>query len=101
MDKEKQIEEMAVDLCLLDDCKHLPQEECDLTTCVHCMAEILYEKGYRKSSEVAREIFEEIEKLIYSKCFSIRADRDVTGLIMDGEQFAELKKKYTESEDTE
>lgn len=46
--------------------------------------------------EVAREIFEEIEKLIYSKCFSVRADRDVTGLILDGELFAELKKKYME-----
>lgn len=51
---------------------------------------------YRKASDVAEEIFAEIEALIYSKCFSIRADRDVTGLIIDGEQFAELKKKYTE-----
>lgn len=47
-----------------------------------------------KKVEIAREIFEEIEKLTYSKCFSVRADRDVTGLIIDGEKFVELKKKY-------
>ena len=115
MDKEKQIEEMAVDLCLLDDCKHLPKEECDLTTCVHCMAEILYEKGYRKSSEVAREIFEEIEELLNLQAKIVcktRADYKETDKPMlsfvaelDGrlyslrvieEHIAELKKKYTE-----
>ena len=115
MDKEKQIEEMAVDLCLLDDCKHLPKEECDLTTCVHCMAEILYKKGYRKVEEdsfrrctclalgcdiaddlkrdVAREIFEEIEASAKVKYWR------GGGLVVfevNGEDFAELKKKYTE-----
>ena len=49
-------------------------------------------------ARLAREIFEEIEKLIFSKCFSVRADRDVTGLIIDGEMLAELKKKYTEDQ---
>ena len=51
MDKEKQIEEMAVDLCLIDRCKHLPQAECNNTTCAHCEAEALYNAGYRKQSE--------------------------------------------------
>ncbi|MBQ8388806.1 MAG: hypothetical protein IJX46_07770 [Clostridia bacterium] len=47
MSKE-QIEEMAVDLCLIDRCKHLPKEECHMTTCAHCEAEALYKAGYRK-----------------------------------------------------
>lgn len=47
----EQIEEMAVDLCLIDRCKHLPQEECHKTTCAHCEAEALYNAGYRKQSE--------------------------------------------------
>jgi hypothetical protein len=51
MSKEKQIEEMAFDLCLIDRCKHLPQEECHNTTCAHCEAEALYNAGYRKQSE--------------------------------------------------
>ena len=51
MSKEKQIEEMAVDLCLIDRCKHLPQAECNNTTCAHCEAEFLYNAGYRKQSE--------------------------------------------------
>ena len=43
--------------------------------------------GYRKASEVAREIFEEIEQVInYALCV------DIT----EWEAFAELKKKYTE-----
>jgi hypothetical protein len=54
MEKEienQAIEEMAVDLCLIDRCKHLPQEECNNTTCAHCEAEALYNAGYRKQSE--------------------------------------------------
>ena len=55
MSKEKQIEEMAVDLCLIDRCKHLPQEECDNTTCTHCAAEALYNAGYRKQEWISVE----------------------------------------------
>ena len=51
MSKEKQIEEMAVDLYQIDFCKHLEQEECNATTCDHCTAEALYNAGYRKQSE--------------------------------------------------
>ena len=58
MTKEKQIEEMAFDLCRIDLCKHLEQEECDATTCVHCTAEALYTAGYRKASEIFEEIIE-------------------------------------------
>ena len=48
---KEQIEEMAVDLCLIDRCKRLPQEECNNTTCAHCEAEALYNAGYRKQKE--------------------------------------------------
>jgi hypothetical protein len=47
---KEQIEEMAVDLCLIDTCKHLSQEECNETHCVYCEAEALYNAGYRKQS---------------------------------------------------
>ena len=56
-------------------------------------ATALYNAGYRKASEVAREIFEEIESCIWSEthygdsklCFEINSAK-----------YAELKKKYTE-----
>lgn len=48
---KEQIEEMAFDLCRIDTCKHLSQEECNKTTCAHCEAEALYNAGYRKQSE--------------------------------------------------
>jgi hypothetical protein len=50
MSREKQIEEMAADLCLIDFCKYLKQEECNMTTCAHCEAEALYDAGYCKQS---------------------------------------------------
>ncbi len=48
---KEQIEGMAFDLCRIDTCKHLPQEECNNTTCAHCEAEALYNAGYRKQKE--------------------------------------------------
>ena len=57
---------------------------------------VINKQGYRKSSEVAREIFEEIDKLAYR----FMNDRHYIfgDMVYD---LAELKKKYTESEDTE
>ena len=49
--------------------------------------------GYRRASEVAREIFEEIEKVFtvkYPMCTN-------PVLVLDSLSYAELKKKYTES----
>ena len=55
----KRIEEMAS--ILMDKCDReldcSKKADCDM-----CRAELLVEKGYRKASEFAREIFEEIEK---------------------------------------
>ena len=62
----------------------------------HKQAEALYNAGYRKASEVAREIFEEIEEAIDScvvtehfKGSYFELNKFMLGL-------AELKKKYTE-----
>ena len=70
--KDKQIEEMKNELVFTS---HYGT--------YNAVAEHLYNKGYRKASDVAREIFEEI----YEDCF------DQFGHI-DYEALAELKKKY-------
>lgn len=59
----REIEEMAFDLCRIDTCKHLPQAECDKTTCAHCEAEALYKAGYRKSTDVVAEVLEILSEL--------------------------------------
>lgn len=69
MNKDKQIEEMAM---LMSEGARPAIED----------AIILYEKGYRRQIEVAREIFEEI---------------DILGTY-NPKLYAELKKKYTEEQ---
>lgn len=54
------------------------------------IAEHLYNAGYRKDSEVAREIFGEIEKCRVIGVYGIE------GYLI--EDIAELKKKFTEEE---
>ena len=63
MDKKKQIEEMAKltkQHCTIDNMCG----SCSLETCNDCLSEVLYNADYRKASEVAREIFEEIDNLL-------------------------------------
>ena len=52
------------------------------------MASLLYDKGYRRASDIAREIFEEIEN-------AWRGAEYYEDLAI---AFAEIKKKYTEGE---
>ena len=104
MSKEKQIEEMAKDLQETHD-----YEGCEAWHCGGCeyekygkgyfcssikQAEKMTAKGYRKSTDVAREIFEEIEPWL----------DDYRNNYCTGLQFitflAELRKKY-ESEGAE
>lgn len=103
MAREKQIEEMAKDLCnvceRINDCKFVGY-------CLHVrvVARDMYDnKGYRKTSEVAREIFEEIEKLVSTneKTVGCATYEETIFYIEDFiEDLAELKKKYTgEKED--
>lgn len=59
LNRDKQIEEMAKDIedvCENRGCNY----ENGIRDCDKCRAEWLYELGYRKASDVAREIFEEI-----------------------------------------
>ena len=91
MSRDKQISEMAKDLC-----------ECYVdydsgTIDIKSTSERLFAKNYRKQSDVAREIFEEIEKTAMSKI-----DTDLSIAVLNDtyyiEAIDELKKKYTESE---
>ena len=96
-DKQMEIEEMAKAVCHLD------------RTCDECMtsfeckamtyAKRFYEAGYRKSTKLAEEIFEEIEKLIALNSYQ----GDVfTGRFLSIEledDIAELKKKYESEKD--
>ena len=102
MSRDKQIEEMACEKCLhyegclkrfrkaksdgfyefIDETEYFAHaDDCDM-----------FIAGYRKASEVAREIFEEIERILsLNKCYGdsgIYFERDIETDI------AELKKKY-------
>jgi hypothetical protein len=93
MDKQKQIEEIAIKIGV---------PACKKTGCINCavndnciwrhQAERLYKSGYRKTSDVVEKIFAEIEKLIVRRMIADSAlidDRLITDI-------AELKKKYDE-----
>ena len=88
MSKEKQIEEMAKDvtrsICWCNE--EIPTVD-GVGTAI-----TLYNKGYRKSSEVAEEIFDEIEFEIHQLDF----DREETRAIAIEGIIANAKKKYTE-----
>lgn len=87
----KQIEEMAKVLCGMSrECA-----KCRLNgICLaRTSADVLYTAGYRKASDVAMEIFAEIEKFNrppLPECEPV--------YIIKARELAELKKKYTESE---
>lgn len=104
--RDKQIEEMAKDLQETHD-----YEGCEAWHCGGCQyekygknyfcssikqAEKMTTKGYRKSTDVAREIFEEIRKIF--KQHRIEFDMSCIDFYFD-KQFRELEKKYVE--DTE
>ena len=67
MSRDKQIIEMARDVCCAKICHKKARENCiGIGDCPKSreVAEYLYNADYRKASDVAREIFEEIEKEI-------------------------------------
>lgn len=81
--KENQIEEMTSDL---ENHTCMSQYQAEIAS------RMLYAKGYRKASEVAEEIFAEIEKLIARRMIpdvALIDDRLITDI-------TELKKKYTQ-----
>ena len=86
--EKKQIEEMAKDLS-----KHSFFYNGGCLMNYSNTAKLLYEAGYRKASDVAREIFAEIERIAMSKIdtdLSIAALTDTYYI----EAIDELKKKY-------
>ena len=87
----KQIEEMAKVIYASDILCHTCGES-TYTYCADAIAELLYSAGYRKASDVAREIFEEIDNA-YEDCFIILGDMGYFQLTKFVQKIAELKKK--------
>ena len=98
MNRERQIEEMAV---ILTD-GGCTKCNCDENGKFNCLpmynAGLLYNAGYRKQSEIVKEIFEEIERILslnYCCCLLQGATEHYEyyeGNI--AKDIAELKKKY-------
>ena len=86
MNYEKEVKKMAEDLYVCHD--EYVRDGDDWVTDYNSTAKRLYKRGYRKAEDVAREIFEEIEKLIKRNAFK--------GFSSFQYDLAELKKKYTE-----
>ena len=88
------ISEMARVMCGRDkDCILCPvQSPCLMRTC----AELLNAEDYRKASDVAREIFEDIERLITKECLVFKDENGIRGYVDASVHYAiaELKKKY-------
>lgn len=115
MNEEKQIEEMAKDLCKYSLTEYCASGRCQNPNClVNAKAlEILCGKGYRRASSVAEEIFVEIDSLLeidekdFDEVFeqSRSEDEDNVSLALSNyvygirRMFAELKKKYTKTEE--
>jgi hypothetical protein len=96
MSKEKQIEfEMAEMLEIIEKAREVYANDVTDHTENEYIREGLLNAGYRKQSEVAREIFEEIEFDIHQLMFEREEHRAtaIEGVI------AELKKKYTEEQE--
>ena len=83
MSKEKQIEEISN--VIYDD-----SNINDTYWRSHCeqLAETIYNAGYRKQSEVAKEVFDNIKEKLIFNTYGIATISNKT--------FCELKKKYTE-----
>ena len=110
MSREKQIEEMARDLCECYNCDgtcYQDDKPCDLKCDEYTNAQYLYAKGYRKSTDLAEEIFAEIDEIFERQIYESRwldQNGKVLGVVDVFYAFEcwrdyikpELKKKYTE-----
>ena len=106
MNRDKQIEEMAKICHFYDDgiC-HLCEEllvSCDRKCDLAILVENLYTEGYRKASDVAREIFEDIDRILgmlmvdyanFNRFSEADTIRYAITYLLD-----ELKKKHTQEE---
>lgn len=94
MSREKQIEGIRSVILRMNVCEMCDEIKC-IYDCDRCIATQIYNAGYRKQSEVVREIFEEIEKIIkYSYYADELGEWHDETLLLGG--IDELKKKYTE-----
>lgn len=92
---EKQIEEMARDICPYKD-EYIDCKQCDTELdigeypcCYKGFAKQMYEKDYRKASDVAREIFAEIEENMTDIKMEFATMRAI-----GKRHFAKIKEKY-------
>ena len=90
MDREKQINEIAKIIARRSMAFRNPNVA--LMTTARKTAGSIYNAGYRKQIEVAREIFDEIEN---NKRF-IQDHAGNIGIVVTLQDITELKKKYTE-----
>ena len=98
MDREKQIEEMCeIIASMICEVYNPLCDENKPHTCSRCyanstkigdFAEMLYNAGYRKQSDVAKEIFDDIKEKLIFNTYGIATISNKT--------FCELKKKYME-----
>ena len=101
MNRDQQIEHIARELCPFsqeyESCSKCNTElDIDGELCIYMiMAKHLTDKGYRKSSDVVREMFAEIEDIAILNGYI-----SVSDFYTDHPLIAELKKKY-ESEGKE
>lgn len=101
MGREKEIEEIAKIIARRSAAFRNPNVA--FMTTARKTADSIYSAGYRKQSEIAKEIFEEIEKLVSTnkKTVGCATYEETIFYIEDFiEDLAELKKKYAgEKED--
>ena len=83
---DKQIEDMALDM---SDALVYFSGEPKIINWVKTL-ENMYSKGYRKATDVAREVFEEIESI----CTDFPVHGNIHTVILSEIDLAELKKKY-------
>lgn len=111
--KDNQIEEMAKALTRYEYslCERLPKDKCLLTSAVHAqvscdyckIAEFLVNEGYLKASDVAREIFAEIEEGVKAAVSALQFENNPIHRQVKHETHSSLmrfiktvEKKYTE-----
>ncbi len=99
---KNQIDEMAKDLCRTDTCEikkiGIP---CNHRCKAHIYATRAIDKGYAKASEVAAEIFGEIDRLLDKHIAKANYTDGTFTLVFKRTlevDIAELKKKYTEGD---
>lgn len=101
MNKEKQIEEIAHILCGMEN----SCDECifDKVKCYERLdAEQIYNAGYRKATDIVKEIFKELESVFYLASYTVQrpmgslTTKTVEGIHMRNEDYHTIKKKYTQ-----